>query len=123
MTVPGVSPVAAYAYFATVEDPTRIEKSSTVGSYAGLTPRRYQSGQMDYSGRISKKGDPLLRTLLFEAASSLMTRRYGPPSPLKTWAFTLEGRIGHKKAAVALARKIAVILHRMWSDGTEFRYA
>ena len=87
-----------------------------------MTPRRYQSGEIDRSGRISKIGDPAVRTVLFEAASALLTRvrRW---SALKAWGTRLAGRAGLKTAKVAVARKIAVILHRMWLDGTEFRWS
>lgn len=123
MTIPGVGPITSYAYVATIENPERFASSSSVGAYVGLTPRRHQSGQMDYTGRISKLGDPLLRTLLFEAASSLITRRYGGMPELKRWALKLKAKVGHKKATVALARKLAVVMHRMWIDGTEYRPA
>lgn len=123
MTIPGVGPITSYAYVATIEKPERFASSASVGAYAGLTPRRHQSGQMDYTGRISKLGDPLLRTLLFEAASSLITRRYGGMPGLKRWALKLKAKVGHKKATVALARKLAVVMHRMWIDGTEYRLA
>ena len=96
-------------------------KATQVGAYLGLTPRRYQSGEVDHSGRISKCGDAAMRTLLVEAASSLITRvkRF---SPLKAWAVRLAARKGFKKAAVATARKLAVILHRIWCDGTTFAW-
>ena len=114
MTVPGVGPVTALAYAATVGDAERFAKSRAVGAYVGLTSRRWQSGEMDYSGRISKHGDAMLRSLLYEAANSLLTvvRR---AHPLKDWARRIRKRTSHKKACVALARKLAVILHRMRS--------
>lgn len=123
MTISGVGPITSYAYVATIENPERFASSSSVGAYVGLTPRRHQSGQVDYTGRISKLGDPLLRTLLFEATSSLITRRYGGMPELKRWALKLKAKVGHKKATVALARKLAVVMHRMWIDGTEYRPA
>ena len=121
MTVPGVGPIVALSFMATIDDAARFGKSSQVGAYLGLTPRRHQSGEVDHSGRISKCGDAAMRALLVEAASSLMVRvkRF---SPLKAWAIRLAARKGFKKAAVATARKLAVILHRMWCDGTTFRW-
>lgn len=122
MTVPGVGPIVALSFMATIDDAARFSKSSQVGAYLGLTPRRHQSGEVDHSGRISKCGDAAMRALLVEAASSLITRvkRF---SPLKAWAVRLAARKGFKKAAVATARKLAVILHRMWCDGTTFAWA
>ena len=121
MTVPGVGPVTALAYAATVGDAERFAKSRAVGAYVGLTSRRWQSGEMDYSGRISKHGDAMLRSLLYEAANSLLTvvRR---AHPLKDWARRIRKRTSHKKACVALARKLAVILHRMLITGEAFRW-
>ena len=121
MTVPGVGPVTALAYAATVGDAERFAKSRAVGAYVGLTSRRWQSGEMDYSGRISKHGDAMLRSLLYEAANSLLTvvRR---AHPLKDWARRVRKRTSHKKACVALARKLAVILHRMLITGEAFRW-
>jgi transposase len=121
MTVPGVGPVTALAFAATIDDPARFAKSRTVGAYMGLTSRRWQSGEMDYSGRISKHGDAMLRSLLYEAANSLLTvvRR---AHPLKDWARRIRKRSSHKKACVALARKLAVILHRMLITGEAFRW-
>ena len=119
MTVPGVGPITALAYASTIDDPRRFAHAADVGAYLGLTPRRYQSGELDRTGRISKRGDRLARYYLFEAANVLLTvvRR---TSPLKVWATKLVKRIGPKKARVAVARKLAVILHCIWTDGTEF---
>ena len=122
MTVPGVGAVTAAAFVAAVDDPERFRRSSSVGAYFGLTPRRCQSGDMDYTGRISKCGDALMRTYLFEAANVLLTRVQAW-STLKAWGTRLVKRIGVTKAKVALARKLAVILHRMWRDGTTFRWS
>ena len=121
MTVPGVEPLTALAFVTTVDDPTRFRRSSSVGAYLGLTPRRHQSGERDVSGRISKCGDRLTRSYLFEAANVLLTRveRW---SSLKAWAIRLSKRSGTKKAKVALARKLATLLHRLWQDGTTFRW-
>ena len=121
MTVPGVGPMTALAFVTAIDDPHRFAKSSSVGAYLGLTPKRYQSGAADWSGRISKHGDRLARHMLYEAANSLLcrVRRWSAP---KAWAARLVKRTSGKKARVALARKLAVILHRMWVDGTEFQW-
>lgn len=121
MSVPGVGVVTALAFRHTIDDPTRFRSAQTVGAYLGLTPRRKQSGEQDYNGRISKWGDRLLRTYLFEAASVLLhrTQRW---SALKAWGIRLMKRVGAKKAKVAVARKIAVILHCIWTDGTTFEW-
>jgi transposase len=121
MTVPGVGPIVALNFIAAIDDVSRFAKATDVGAYLGLTPRRYQSGEVDYSGRISKRGDGAMRALLFEAANVLITRvrRF---SPLKSWAMRLAARKGFKKAAVAAARKIAVVMLRLWRDGTTFAW-
>ena len=121
MTAPGVGPVTSLAFAATIDDPTRFSRSQSVGAYVGLTARRYQSGKIDVSGRISKMGDAMIRRYLYEAAQNLMcvARR---ACPLKSWANKLKKRLGHKKACVALARKLAVVLHRMWLTGEPFRW-
>ncbi|MDP6429077.1 MAG: IS110 family transposase [Rhodospirillales bacterium] len=121
MTVPGVGPVTALAYAATIGDAGRFAKSRDVGAYVGLTSRRNQSGEMDYSGRISKFGDSLLRSQLYEAANSLLTT-VRKAHPLKDWARRIKKRTSHKKACVALARKLAVIMHRMLVSGEAFRW-
>lgn len=120
MTVPGVGPVTALGFAAAIDDPTRFRRSRQVGAYLGLTPRRYQSGEVDRSGHISKAGDGLTRTLLFEAANALLTRSR-KPSALKAWAEAIAARCGRKKAKVALARRLAVLLHRLWCDQATFR--
>ena len=119
MTVPGIGPITALAYITTLDDATRFRKSIDVGAFLDLTPRRHQSGDMDWSGRISKCGDRDLRSLLCAAGSTLIncTRK---PSSLKAWATRLCARKGHKKAVVAAARKLAVILHSIWREGTVF---
>nr|WP_320144145.1 IS110 family transposase [uncultured Cohaesibacter sp.] len=121
MTVPGVGPMTALAYLSCIDDPTRFTRSRTVGAYIGLTPRRYASGEMDWSGRISKCGDAMLRSYLFEAANVVLTRTKHTCS-LKEWGMEIAGRSGGKKARVAIARKLATILHRMWRDGTSFKW-
>lgn len=122
MTVPGVGPITALCYLATIDDPTRFKRSSSVGAYAGLTTRRYASGEIDWTGRISKCGDKMLRGYLYEAANVLLTR-VARWSALKAWGIRLAKRSGLRKAKVAVARKLAVILHRMWIDGTEFKWS
>ena len=121
MSVPGVGVVTALAFRHTIDDPTRFRSAESVGAYLGLTPRRKQSGEQDYNGRISKWGDRLLRTYLFEAASVLLHRTARWPS-LKAWRTRLMKRVGAKKAKVAVARKIAVILHCSWTDGTSLEW-
>ncbi len=119
MTAPGVGPIVGLTYVAAIDDPGRFSSSKAVGPHFGLTPRKYQSGQTDVTGRISKIGDKSVRTVLYEAAQVILTRvvRGGA---LKSWAARLAKRAGFKKAAVALARKLAVILHRMLADGKPF---
>jgi transposase len=120
MTVPGVGAVTAVAYVATIDSPERFSRGKDVGAYLGLTPRRYQSGEVDRTGRISKCGDSMLRSLLFEAAHTLLTR-IRHKSALKTWGLAIAHKTGPAKAKVAVARKLSVIMHRMWSEGTVFR--
>ena len=103
MTVPGIGPITALAFYAAVDDPTRFRRSRSVGAYFGLTPRRYASGEVDWTGRISKCGDRMLRTYLFEAAGVLLTR-VQHWCKLKAWGHRLWKRIGFKKAKVAVAR-------------------
>lgn len=119
MTVPGVGPITALCYLATIDDPSRFKKSRSVGAYVGLTTRRYASGETDRTGRISKCGDEMLRSYLYEAANVLLTR-VTKWSTLKAWGMRIAKRRSMNKARVAVARKLAVILHRMWVDGTEF---
>lgn len=121
MTVPGVGPLTALAFRATIDRPGRFRKSRDVGAHLGLTPRRYQSGETDVQGRISRCGDELVRTALYEAAHSLLIRST-KWSALRAWGMQLAKRRGMARARVAVARKLAVILHRMWSDGSEFRW-
>lgn len=121
MTVPGVGPVTALAFKSSVDDPTRFRRSRTLGAHFGLTPQRYQSGAIDIQGSISKRGDGEVRVLLFEAARSMMIRSK-LNSSLKSWGLRLAKKRGMKRAAIAVARKLAAILHRMWLDGSEFRF-
>ncbi len=121
MSVPGVGAVVAMTFKSGVDDPSRFRRSRDVGPHFGLTPRKYQSGELDVTGSISKVGDRMVRTALYEAASVMLTRSVRM-SPLKSWAMGVAKRRGAKKARVALARKLAVVLHRMWVDGTSFRW-
>jgi transposase len=121
MTVPGVGPLTALAFRATIDRPDRFRRSRDVGAHLGLTPRRYQSGETDVQGRISRCGDELARTALYEAAHSLLIRST-KWSTLRAWGMNIAKRRGMARARVAVARKLAVILHRMWSDGSEFRW-
>ncbi len=122
MTAPGIGPVTALCFLATIDDPARFKRSRSVGAYAGLTTRRYASGEIDWTGRISKCGDKMLRSYLYEAANVLLTR-VAKWSALKAWGVKLAKRSGLRKAKVAVARKLAVILHRMWIEGTEFKWS
>ena len=119
MTIPGVGPVVALTYRTTIDVPARFRNSRAVGAVLGLTPCKYQSGESDYTGAISKCGDEMMRVMLYEAAQILLMRstRW---SWLKAWAMQIARRRGLKKAIVALARRLAVIMHRIWVDGTEF---
>jgi transposase len=122
MGVPGIGALSVLAYVSTVEDPARFARSLAVGAHMGLTPRKYQSGEIDRSGRISRCGDALARTLMYEAAVVILTRvKRG--SRLKEWALAIARRSGSGKARVALARKLTVILHSIWRSGEQFRWA
>lgn len=120
MTVPGVGAIVALSYVTAIDDPNRFARSRDVGPALGLTPSRYQSGETDRVGAITRAGDPRARVALFEAAHVMLTR-VARWFPLKAWAMRVATRRGAKRAKVALARKLAVILHRLWVDGTEFR--
>ena len=121
MTVPGVGPVVALTYRATVDVPARFRNSKAVGAVFGLTPSRYQSGEVNRTGAISRCGDEMMRVMLYEAAHTMLLR-LAKWSWLKAWAMKIARQRGIKKAIVALARRLAVILHRIWVDGTEFRW-
>ena len=120
MTIPGVGPIAALTFKAAVDNPDRFASSRTVAAHFGLTPRRYQSGEMDNAGRISKAGDADVRSALYSAANAMMMRSIAG-SELKSWGLRLMRRKGRRRTIVAVARKLAVIMHRMWVDDTEFR--
>lgn len=122
MTVPGVGPIAALTFKAAVDDPARFKRSRTVAAHFGLTPRRYQSGEHDNPGRISKAGDRDVRATLYAAANALLMRTMAG-SQIKSCGMRLVRTKGRRRAVVAVARKLAVQLHRMWPDGTEFRSA
>ena len=121
MTTPGVGPVVALTYRATIDVPARFRKSKAVGAVFGLTCSKYQSGEINRTGAISRCGDDMMRMMLYEAAQSMLVRstRW---SWLKAWAMQIARRRGIQKAIVALARRLAVIMHRIWLDGTEFRW-
>jgi transposase len=121
MTVPGVGPVVALTFRATVDVPARFTSSKAVGAIFGLTPRRHQSGEIDRMGGISKCGDAMMRTVLFEAAQTMLTRTI-KWSWLKAWGMKIARHRGMKRAIVAVARRMAVVMHRMWVDGTEFQW-
>lgn len=121
MTVPSVGPLVAITYKSAMDDPNRIAKSKAAGALFGLTPKKYQSGEKDITGGITRAGDEMVRTALYEAANVLLSRitRF---SKLKRWGMDVAKRRGSKCAKVALARKLAVVLHRMWVDGTTYRW-
>jgi transposase len=121
MTTPGVGPVVALTFRATVDVPSRFRSSKAVGAAFGLTPRRQQSGEIDRMGGISKCGDGMMRRMLFEAAMVLMTHT-SKWSWLKAWGMKIARRRGMKRAIIAVARRLAIIMHRMWMDGTDFRW-
>jgi transposase len=121
MGVPGVGPLTALAFRATIDQPGRFRRSRDVGAHLGLTPKRYQSGATDVQGGISRCGDELARTALYEAAHSLLIRSQRW-STLRAWGMRVAKHRGMARARVALARKLAVILHRIWVDGTDFRW-
>jgi transposase len=120
MTAPGVGPITAMAVVAAFDDASRFRRSSSAGAYLGLTPRRYESGEISRNGRVSKRGDGFARKCLFEAANAIFCRNLGGPK-LRGWAKAIAERTGPRKAKVALARKLAVTLHAMWRTNTPFR--
>jgi transposase len=120
MTVPGVGPIVALTYASAIDDPARFRSSKATGAHFGLTPTRYQSGERDVSGRISKLGDAAVRSGLYESANIILIKPIKGCTELKSWATRIARRAGPRKAKVALARKLAVILHRMLADGQPF---
>jgi transposase len=123
MSVPGVGAIVALTFASAIDDPARFKSSKSVGAHFGLTPKKYQSGETDITGRISKIGDKGVRTVSYQAAHVMLTRPVKGCSGLKSWAMKLAKRAGMKKAKVALARKLTVIMHRMLADGTTFANA
>jgi Transposase IS116/IS110/IS902 family len=120
MTIPGVvGKLTAFAFAAAVDDPECFRRSRDIGAYLGLVPRRYQSGEVDYTGSISKCGDRRTRSLLYEAANVMLTR-YKGPLKLKDWALAIAARSTMRKARIALARRLAIIMHAMLRHGTTF---
>jgi transposase len=119
MTVPSVGPITALTFKSSIEDPDRFGRGRDAGAFAGLVPRRNQSGERDYKGRISKAGDPMLRSALYEAANNLLSR-VKRPCALQTWGKRIAETRGAKRARVAVARKLAILLHRLWQSETEF---
>jgi transposase len=123
MTTPAVGPIVALTYACAIDDPGRFKSSKAAGPHFGLSPRKYQSGQTDITGRISKIGDASVREALYQAAHVMLTKAVKGCSELKSWAMRIARRAGMRKAKVALARKLAVILHRMLADGKPFNSA
>lgn len=123
MSTPAVGPIVALTYASAVDDPSRFKSSKQAGAHFGLTPKKYQSGETDYTGRISKIGDSSVRTALYEAAHIMLTKPLKGCSQLKSWAMRIAKRAGMSKAKVALARRLAVIMHRMLANGTPFNAA
>jgi transposase len=121
MTSPSVGPITALSFRATIDRPERFARSREVGAHLGLTPTRYQSGETDIIGNTSRCGDELARTALYEAAHSLLVRS-SKWSSLRVWGMAVAKRRGMARAKIAVARKLAVILHRMRVDGTDFRF-
>ena len=121
MTVPGVGGLTALAFVATVDDPRRFAKAAQAGAYLGLVPRQFQSGEVDIKGALLKRGDRMLRHLLYEAANSVLGR-LKRDCGLRRWGLALQERLGAKRARVAVARKLAVLLHRLWQRDEEFRW-
>lgn len=119
MTIPGVGPLTALLYIATIDDPNRFQRSRHVPVHLGLTPRKYASGEIDYNGRITKCGDSLLRSHLYEAASVIL-RRSTKKNGLKSWGSNIAKRSSTKNARVAVSRKLAIVMHQMWLTGKEF---
>ena len=122
MTAPGVGPITALSVGSAYDDPRRFARSSNAGAYFGLTPRRYESGEISRNGHVSKRGNRMTRTHLYEAANVILTRGI-KFSSLKAWGLRLARTGGFKKAKVAVARKLAVILHAMWKSNAPFRWS
>jgi len=123
MSTPAVGPIVSLTYASAIDDPARFRSSKQAGAHFGLTPKKHQSGETDYTGRISKIGDSSVRTALYEAAHIMLTKPLKGCTQLKSWAMRIARRAGMSKAKVALARRLAVIMHRMLADGTPFNAA
>jgi transposase len=123
MTTPAVGPIVALTYAFAIDDPKRFTSSKATGAHFGLTPKKYQSGQTDYTGRITKIGDASVREALYQAAHIMLTKPIKNCTALKSWAMRIAKRAGMRKAKVALARKLAVVLHRMLADDKPFNPA
>jgi len=121
MTVPGVGPLTALTFMSAVDDPGRSRSSKRVGAHFGLTPKKHQSRETDIIGGITKAGDGMARSMLYEAAKAMLTRTQSL-SRLKAWGLRIAQRRGLNRAIVAVARKLATVLHRKWVDGTTFRF-
>jgi transposase len=123
MTTPAVGPIVALTYACAIDDPARFKSSKQAGAHFGLTPKKYQSGETDYTGRISKIGDAAVREALYQAAHIMLVKPLKGCAELKSWAMRIARRAGMRKAKVALARKLAVIMHRMLADAQSFNPA
>jgi transposase len=121
MTIPGVGAITAVTYLTTIDNPVRFERSRDVGAHLGLTPKKYASGEVDRNSGISKCGDVAMRTVLYQASLALLTRSK-KQSGLRAWGLAVAKRRGLRRAVVAVARKLAIVMHRIWSDGTEYRW-
>ena len=123
MTAPGVGAITALCLLATIDDPTRFKRSRSVGAYVGLTTRRYASGEVDWTGQISKCGDLSCCEVTSSRSANVLLTRVAKWSALKAWGIRLAKRSGLRKAKVAVARKLSVILHRMWIDRNKFNWS
>jgi transposase len=121
MTIPGVGAIAAITFVTTIDDPDRFQRSRDVGAHLGLTPKKYASGEVDRNLGISKCGDAAMRSVLYQASLSLLTRST-KHSSIRNWGLAVAKRRGLRRAVIAVSRKLAVIMHRIWADGTEFRW-
>ncbi len=119
MTIPGVGAIIALTFVSAIDDPARFHSSKQVGAHFGLTPKKWESGEISFTGRISKIGDKHVRTALYQAAHIILTKPVCA-GQLKRWGMAVAKRAGQQKAKVALARKLAVLMHRMLADGTPF---
>lgn len=119
MTAPGAGVLTSLALRASLDDADRFTHSAEVGPYLGLTPSRYQSGALDRRGSITKQGDGLVRAYLYEAAVSLLERQKRD-CPLRRWGLANQDRLGKRRTRVAVARKLAVLMHRLWRSGETF---